>query len=84
MMHDPNTLTCEEFQDQLPDLIGTGEDINLHPHLQNCDNCRALVDDLVTIAAAARLLFPFAEPPDELWEQIESAIKGQGNLPDPG
>lgn len=75
MTNDPNNLTCEEFQDRLPDLIGTGADINLHPHLQNCSLCRALVDDLVTIATAARLLFPVAEPPDALWEHIEMALK---------
>ena len=38
---------------------------------------RALVDDLETIAAAARQLFPVAEPPDELWKQIEMAIQDE-------
>jgi predicted anti-sigma-YlaC factor YlaD len=68
-------LICEEFQYQLPDLIGTGEDIYAHPHLQTCELCRALVDDLMTIATAARLLFPVEEPPDALWENIEIALK---------
>jgi hypothetical protein len=31
--------------------------------------------DLKTIAEAARQLFPSVEPPDEVWEHIESAIK---------
>jgi hypothetical protein len=31
--------------------------------------------DLRTIAEAARQLFPSVEPPDEVWEHIESAIK---------
>jgi len=74
---DPNTLTCAEFQAQLPELIGTGEDISLHPHVQSCELCRALLADLETIAEAARQLFPIVEPPDELWVHIESAIQGE-------
>jgi hypothetical protein len=70
-----NNLSCAEFQAQLPDLIGSGEDISLHPHVQSCDLCRALLADLETIAEAARQLFPIVEPPDEVWEHIDSAIK---------
>jgi predicted anti-sigma-YlaC factor YlaD len=69
-----NKLHCEEFQAQLPDLIGSGEKIADHPHLQSCNLCRALLADLDAIAQAARQLFPVEEPPDALWEHIESAI----------
>jgi hypothetical protein len=31
----------------------------------------------MTIAEAARQLFPIVEPPDRLWEQIESAIRNE-------
>ena len=48
-----------------------------HPHMQSCELCRALLADLETIAEAARQLFPAVEPPDELWEHIESAIKSE-------
>jgi hypothetical protein len=75
MTSDPEKLTCVEFQAQLPDLIGSGEDARNHPHLQSCDLCRALLADLETIAEAARQLFPGVEPPDEVWEHIESALK---------
>ena len=75
MTHDSNQLNCHEFQAQLPDLIGSGEDVSTHPHLQSCDLCRALLADLEAIAEAARQLFPILEPREELWEQIESAIK---------
>jgi hypothetical protein len=75
MTEDLKNLTCAEFQAQLPELIGSGVDIGDHPHLQSCDLCRALLADLETIAEAARQLFPVVEPPDELWEHIESAIK---------
>jgi hypothetical protein len=74
---DPGKMSCEEFQALLPELIGTGEDMNLHPHIQRCELCRALLADLETIAEAARQLFPSVEPPDELWKHIESAIKNE-------
>lgn len=78
MRDDPRTMSCNEFQDQLPELIGSGESIADHPHYQNCALCRALLADLETIAEAARQLFPSVEPPDEVWTQIESAIKREG------
>lgn len=78
MIDDPKNMTCEEFQAQMPELIGSGADASSHPHVQNCDLCRALLADLETIAEAARQLFPVEDPPDELWQKLESAIKGGG------
>jgi hypothetical protein len=75
MTHDPNSMSCQEFQEQLPELIGSGEDVARHPHLRNCELCRALLNDLETIAEAARQLFPIQQPEDGLWDRIESAIK---------
>jgi hypothetical protein len=77
MNKEANNLTCAEFQAQLPELIGTGENIADHPHIQSCELCRALLADLETIAEAARQLFPVVEPPDDLWEHIELAIKNE-------
>ena len=77
MSGDPGKLSCAEFQGQLPDLIGSGEDAAAHPHAQDCERCRALLADLETIAEAARQLFPSVEPPDEVWEHIESALRGE-------
>ena len=68
-------MSCAEFQDQMAELIGSGEDVTAHPHVKDCEDCRALLADLKTIADAARQLFPSVEPPDEVWEHIESAIK---------
>jgi hypothetical protein len=75
MTGDSDKLTCAEFQARLPELIGAGENLSAHPHLKSCKLCHALLADLETIADAARQLFPSAEPRDEVWEQIESAIK---------
>jgi len=71
---DPRTMSCAEFQAQLPELIGSGADLSAHSHLSGCALCQALLADLETIAEAARQLLAPVEPPDKLWEQIESAI----------
>jgi predicted anti-sigma-YlaC factor YlaD len=84
MTEDDNNLSCAAFQSRLPELIGSGENIAADPHLQSCELCRALLADLMTIAEAARQLFPVAEPPDRLWEQIESAIRNEEGSSDRG
>jgi hypothetical protein len=75
MSDNPKDLSCAEFQSQLPELIASGMDAETHPHVQSCELCRALLADLETIAEAARQLFPGVEPPEEVWKNIESAIK---------
>jgi hypothetical protein len=84
MTDDPSKLRCAEFQAQLPELIGSGANASAHPHIQSCELCRALLADLETIAEAARQLFPIVEPPDDLWEHIESAINSEDGNADPG
>jgi hypothetical protein len=75
MSGDPGKMSCAEFQAYLPELISAGGDAAEHPHVKSCELCRALLADLETIAEAARQLFPSVEPPDEVWKNIESAIK---------
>jgi hypothetical protein len=82
MNEETKKMSCEAFQAQLPELIGSGENVSAHPHLESCELCRALLADLETIAEAARQLFPIEEPPDELWEHIESAIKHEEAVKD--
>jgi hypothetical protein len=72
---DPHTMTCQEFQEQMAELIGSGQDLTNHPHLANCPGCRALLADLQTIAEAARQLMPVDPPGDDLWGRIELAIQ---------
>jgi hypothetical protein len=94
---DLKDMTCSEFQAEMPELIGAGENLATHPHLQGCERCTELLADLESIAEAARQLFPVADPPDTLWAHIESAIKAgpeanepavapldEGKEPDPG
>jgi hypothetical protein len=75
MMDNRKNVSCEEFQEGLAELIGTGADASAHPHVQTCELCRAFVSDLEAIAAAARELFPVEDPSDRVWEQIQSAIQ---------
>jgi hypothetical protein len=84
MVHDLGAMTCEEFQDRLPELIGSVGGAVGHPHLRSCVRCRALLDDLESIAEAARQLLPTVEPSDELWKHIESALKDTEEPSKPG
>jgi len=75
MTIDSKSMSCEEFQSHLPELVGSGADVENHPHIKECAICRQLYEDLQTIAHAAKQLFPDEQPEDNLWERIESAIK---------
>jgi hypothetical protein len=79
VIQDSKNMTCEEFQSQMAELIGSGEDVALHPHVQSCTLCRALLNELEIIAEAARQLFPVEDPPDTVWEKLETAIKQEGH-----
>ena len=68
---------CTAFQAELPDLIASGVNLERHPHLSECPLCQALLADLESIAEAARQLLAPVDPPDQLWEQIESALRNE-------
>lgn len=69
------TVDCAVFQDQLPRLFESGEDLNTHSHLKTCENCSALVRDLEYIAQQAKLLLPIHDPSPGVWENIQTAIR---------
>ncbi|MEO6910314.1 MAG: hypothetical protein ABI158_05260 [Edaphobacter sp.] len=79
----PVTLSCAEFQEQLPDLFAAGgngipEDPSLVEHLKTCDNCSALVRDLQYIADQASLLLqPTLEPSDNVWKRIQEGLDSE-------
>lgn len=83
MTGDPKNMSCQEFQAQLAELVGSGVDVSAHPHLQTCETCRALLRDLETIAEAARQLLPIEQPKEDLWERIELAIKREEGTTQP-
>ena len=69
------TPDCAAFQDQLPSLFESGENLQAQPHLKTCENCSSLVRDLEYIAQQAKLLLPIHDPSPEVWENIQSALK---------
>ena len=58
MTDDRNHSSCAAFQAQLAELIGTGEDISAHPHIQTCAQCRALLADLYVSLICPHTLTP--------------------------
>ena len=82
------SMTCAEFQQQLPDLFATRdhlipEDSPRHRHLETCATCSALVRDLEYIAEqAALLLNPVEEEPSEkVWKKIQESIAVERSSP---
>lgn len=77
------TMTCSEFQDQLPELFESGKDLSSEQHLQKCETCAALVRDLEYIAQQAKLLLPLHDPSPAVWDHIQSAIQHDDGQPAP-
>jgi len=67
-------MSCAEFSACMAQLIAAGVDIYAHPHVRRCKLHRALLEDLETIARAARQLFPEVDPPDTLWDGIQARM----------
>ena len=58
------TVDCAVFQDQLPSLFESGEDLSAQEHLKTCENCSALVRDLEYIARTSQAIaaYPRSQP----------------------
>jgi anti-sigma factor RsiW len=70
-MH-PNELTLSDYVDG---ALGRDEHAQVARHLETCEACRLLVDDLREITRAAAALDP-ATPPARVWTRIEREIRG--------
>jgi hypothetical protein len=68
-------MGCAEFQQRLPELFESGEDLSKDEHLRTCETCSALVQDLEYIAQQAKLLLPIHDPRPEVWDHIQIALK---------
>ena len=79
----PNTLSCAEFQEHLPELFananGVPDDPALQAHLDTCENYSKLVRDLQYIADQARMLLEPAEeePSDAVWSSIQDKLASE-------
>lgn len=50
-------VSCEEFQEQIPELLISSDlDPEDHPHAKACPDCRQLMREYATIAEAAQLI----------------------------
>ena len=71
------SMTCEEFQNQLPELFESGAELSTQAHLKSCEQCAALVRDLEYIAQQAKLLLPIHDPSPAVWDNIQTTLGGQ-------
>jgi len=78
-MH-PNELTLSEYVDR---TLGRDEHAQVARHLETCEACRQLVDDLREITRAAAALDP-AIPPARVWTRIEKEIRSERPRPAEG
>jgi hypothetical protein len=73
-------MICTEFQNELPLIIDTGGNPEHKRHLETCEICRDLVNDLRYIADQAKLLVSMEDPSPRVWAGIEQKLKQEGLL----
>jgi len=73
-------MNCEDLNEALVDLVDGRLDgaaqRSVERHLEGCGNCRALVEDLRSIRAAAFML-DRREPKAETWSKVRTAIAAE-------
>ncbi len=77
-------MTCAELQQVLPELIEGEREAELQAHLQSCSECAELVSDLRAIAEQGRTLRASEEPAPHVWQFIETQLRREGLIHDPG
>ena len=71
------TMSCAEFQKELPYMFEAGGEVR-HAHLTTCDDCSSLVQDLRYIADQAKLLLPMHDPSPRVWNNIQTSLSKDG------
>lgn len=73
-------MNCAELNEALVDLVDGrldgAEQRQVERHLEGCENCRALVEDLRSVRAAAFML-DRREPKPETWTTLRAAIAAE-------
>lgn len=75
-------MNCQQFQETLPFIIESGGGGDDESHLQECESCASLVQDLRYIAEQAKLLLPMHDPNPRVWNNIEQSLQREGLLPE--
>ena len=75
-------MNCQQFQETLPFIIESGGGGEDESHLQECESCASLVQDLRYIAEQAKLLLPMHDPNPRVWNNIEQSLQREGLLPE--
>ena len=75
-------MNCQQFQEVLPYIIESGGGGEDEEHLQTCQSCASLVQDLRYIAEQAKLLLPMHDPNPRVWNNIEQSLHREGLLPE--
>ena len=73
-------MNCQQFQEKLPYIIESGGGGEDESHLQECESCASLVQDLRYIAEQAKLLLPMHDPNPRVWNNIEQSLQREGLL----
>lgn len=71
-------MTCEQFQELLPEMGGGNRNSEYETHLRSCQSCWGLVADLGAISRQARSLQACEEPSPQIWNAIESSLREEG------
>src|SRR3982751_6385501 len=76
-------MSCTRFIPQIQEMVdgtlGAIRRAELEMHLEQCDDCRALLADRRRIHAAAASLDEL-QPPDRVWLQIAGRLRQEGRL----
>jgi anti-sigma factor RsiW len=76
-------MACTRYASQIQDMVdgtlGAIRRAELDMHLEQCEDCRALLDDLRRIHDAAGSLDAL-QPPDRVWLQIAGRLRQEGRL----
>ncbi len=71
-------MTCEQFQELLPDFGEGTRNPEYETHLRSCQACWGLVSDLNVIVQQAQSLQATEEPSPKVWKAIEFALREEG------
>ncbi len=76
-------MACDRYRDAIQELtdgtLGPIRKAELQLHLDQCEDCRALAEDLARIRDVAGSLDPLA-PPDRVWLQVAGRLRQEGRI----